>query len=516
MKLTENSLNWAKKHITKYYDSDFYVKPFEFKAIWSNWSEVLSYLSSTELEILITSVKRPIVHPTPKHSGGFRMVHQLDPLDTIIYTAMTREIAEIVEAKRIDTTEDVAFSYRINIDETGELFEKGNGYGKFKNKSISLSDSYNYVLVTDITDFYNQIYHHRLQNSIQSCGTGLDKISVLIEKFMMELTNNVSRGIPVGPPASIVMAEALLIDIDEFIQGKDLPYIRYVDDIRIFSNSKEQLNTLLHELTAYLYSNHRLILSSSKTELLNSDDFVFKYIDDPVELEKVEIHNAIKELDLIVTGDYGFLEMTHTLDDLPNESKIKAQGLAFQLLIDRIVKLDKLDLGLSRHILRRSKHLKSRAILNTLLLNFDFFTPVIRDVILYLESITTDKMFEHNLPLFEDIISNSSAARVPHIRYWLSYYFASTKFTKKSTLLSQFVSQSSLREQGLSAITHQKVSWVRENKDRIDQVGPWERRMILYSSQILSKDERNHWMNAISRRDDIVDRSIAHYIKSLP
>ncbi|MEO3945783.1 RNA-directed DNA polymerase [Gorillibacterium sp. CAU 1737] len=515
MQLSKGSLEWAKNHINRFYDSDFYVKPFEFKAIWSNWGEVSHHLSERSLGDLISLVKRPLIYPTPKHSGGYRMVHQLDPLDSIIYAAMTREVAEYIESRRINTSDDVVFSYRIKVNENGELFDNEVGYEKFKNKSVEYAGANNYVLVTDITDFYNQIYHHRLQNAIQSCDNGLDEISKLIENFMMELTNQVSRGIPVGPSSSIVMAEALMIDIDEYIIGKDLPYIRYVDDIRIFSDDKNILNTVLHDLTSYLYSNHRLILSSSKTKILNSDEYVAKYIDDPHELEKTEIHNAIRELNLAVSDDYGFIEMTQSIDTLPPQSRIKAQGKAFQSFLDMIISFERLDLGLSRHILRRSKYLKSRAILNQVLINFDFFTPVIRDVILYLDSVTSDKMFEYNQPLIESIVTSAATKDLPHIGYWLRNYLASTKFTRRSNILTQFVLRGSLREQGIHAITQKKIPWVREHKDHIDQVGPWDRRAIIYSSQILSKDERNHWMNAISRRDDIVDKSIASYIKSV-
>ncbi len=44
-KLTEESLDFARQHIEKYYDSDFFPKPFEFEAIWHNWNEVKAELS---------------------------------------------------------------------------------------------------------------------------------------------------------------------------------------------------------------------------------------------------------------------------------------------------------------------------------------------------------------------------------------------------------------------------------------------------------------------------------------
>ncbi len=45
-KLTEDSLEFARKHIEKFYDSDFFPKTFEFQAIWHCWDEVKSDLLS--------------------------------------------------------------------------------------------------------------------------------------------------------------------------------------------------------------------------------------------------------------------------------------------------------------------------------------------------------------------------------------------------------------------------------------------------------------------------------------
>lgn len=44
--LLEDSLEFAKEHISKYYDSDFFPKAMEFEAIWHNWDEVKSELTA--------------------------------------------------------------------------------------------------------------------------------------------------------------------------------------------------------------------------------------------------------------------------------------------------------------------------------------------------------------------------------------------------------------------------------------------------------------------------------------
>ena len=38
--LTDQALEFAREHILKFYDSDFFPKPIEFEALWHQWDEV--------------------------------------------------------------------------------------------------------------------------------------------------------------------------------------------------------------------------------------------------------------------------------------------------------------------------------------------------------------------------------------------------------------------------------------------------------------------------------------------
>ena len=511
-KLSETAVNWAKKHIQNFYDSDFFYKPFEFDGLWANWNEVSEHLTHKDIQSFV--VKKPIFYPAPKKGVGFRIVHQLDPIDSLVYTSLAYEIAQKVEDKRLSN--ETIFSYRIDLNDQGDFFVGGSGYDAFKAKSGELAESFNYVLVTDITDFYNQIYHHRLQNAIELCDPSLNELSTDIEIFLMKITNKVSRGIPVGPAASIIMAEALFNDIDEFIYAKNQNYVRYVDDIRIFSNSKIELENILHDLTEYLYQNHRLTLSSHKTEIFESIDFILGMLENPNEQERTAIHQALSDLNIQVGGDYCDVEPINGINELPQESRIKVQGLAFQKLMSEIVSSDRLDLGLARHILRRAKKLRSRVILKNLLNNFDFFTPVIRDVILYLEEVSSEKMFEYHQNELERVLKESNSLKYPFINYWITTFFATTSYSSSYPFIKDFINQKGdLRAKALFAVKDNRVWWVRREKDRIDHVSPWERRAIIYSGRLLSDGERGHWMNSIIRDGDLEDKSMAIWIKSL-
>lgn len=172
MKQQEKSLEWVLKHLTKYYDSDFFPRQPEFEAIRHDWDSVKTDLLDLDLEQ--HSAKSPAINLAPKKGDQFRVVHQLTLIDAIIYTGLIYEIAEQVEEFRVPVSEQIAFSYRISPQSTGSLFSMETGWSDFKKRKRALADEYSdgYVLVADITDFYNQIYTHRIKNLIDEATNG--------------------------------------------------------------------------------------------------------------------------------------------------------------------------------------------------------------------------------------------------------------------------------------------------------------------------------------------------------
>ena len=66
------------------------------------------------------------------------------------------------------------FSYRVLIGENGQIFDPNIGYEQFLNRAKILSQNnlLSFVVTTDIADFYSRIYHHRLENALQSATRG--------------------------------------------------------------------------------------------------------------------------------------------------------------------------------------------------------------------------------------------------------------------------------------------------------------------------------------------------------
>lgn len=514
MKLSQDSLVFARKHIEAYYDSDFFAKPFEFDAIRTQWDEACEYLATTDIDDLSTEV--PLLGIVPKPYGGFRVVHQLDPLNTLAYVALTFHVAESIEQARIKSSEGVACSYRIKVDPSGSFFDSGNGYGMFFKRSESLAEEYRYVLTTDISDFYNQIYLHRLQNNIEYCGKGLADISRKIERFLTKINNSVSKGVPVGPAPSIIMAEAVLIDVDKFVRDECADFTRYVDDFRIFSNSKSDLERLLHDLTEYLYANHRLTLATSKTQIMETEVFVSEHLLTSQTIERGAIHTALGEQEIRLDSYGGFIEDLPDSEVLPKNVKIKMQAGVFKSMIEAIVSHGHLNVGAARHLLRRARKLRSRAIVPYLLDNFEFFVPVVRDVILYLLVVTNRRMVEHEEKRFRRILQ-SNVATLPYVAYWLQYYFASESgFHNLSFVKSYFRSVKNIRLQAILARNAEEIHWIRTHKGKLSNCSAWERRGIMFSSLALSRDERSKWMDGIAKTsENLMERLLAQHLRSI-
>lgn len=501
--LTEDALEFAKKHIEKFYDSDFFPKTFEFDAIWHCWDDVKRDLLSKNVKKL--SITNPRIQTSKKPKGGFRVVHQLEPLDTLIYTALVYSVAEKIEVARVPSESKVACSYRIQAN-NGSFFSNNNGFLNFSSQSSDLANKYGYVLATDITDFYNQIYLHRLNNALEFADQNLKNLSDDIEHFLSKLNNKSSQGIPVGPAASIILAEAIMIDIDNFLINKGVFHTRYVDDFRIFSDSKDKLVSVLEELTLYLYSNHRLTLSSEKTKILETEKYISEILHNHYELERVELFETLE-----VFNPYsGKIEEI----EVPIEDERAIANEQFSLLAKNVIERSILDLGLSRALVRKAKTFKIKELASFIFDKFEFFTPIINDVCLYFSNVTDIHFINENK---ENLIqlSKSEIMNRNLVRLWFEWYISNNADLLKIPELYSFIFNGpNVTSQAQAAITTRNQSWVREKKDKLYNFGNWDRRAILYSGKILASDERDNWFKVIEQTSpNPLERYIARWIR---
>ena len=77
------------------------------------------------------------------------------------------EAGEKIEKARLSTDKKISYSSRFSPDDKDYLvFDKTMGYSEFQKYSGEMAKKHNFVVMTDIADFYPRIYHHRLENAL--------------------------------------------------------------------------------------------------------------------------------------------------------------------------------------------------------------------------------------------------------------------------------------------------------------------------------------------------------------
>jgi len=516
--LSTDALEWALKHIQRFGDSDFFPRSFEFDAITHCWNRIRHELEGLDLcEYRPKSPRRMVV---PKSGTDFRVVAQLDPIDALVYTAMVYEVSELLEAARIPAERQIACSYRIVPDERGSWFPPTTGWPEFHGRSKTLAESgeFNFVVVADITDFYNQASQHRIENALEQAGVSESRAKA-IEEFLSALSAKHSRGLPVGPSASIVLAEACMNDVDGRLLRRGLEFTRYVDDFRIFCRTYEDAVLVLHDLCDYLYTAHRLTLNASKTRIDSCEDFIERELRDPEEEEERGEFRRLSELidELLESVGYDAFIESDSFDDLiDDDTKKKAIRDNIAELFEACVKMDKLHLGIARHLLRRASHLRTNVLNRIAIGNLRALVPVLRDVANYLKA--TSKVTVTKKKKIIRFFETDALGSLAFGRMWGIEIIRSIDGLADSQTAMRLAESSpkdiASRLEALVAERFQIVDWVRERKENWSTFGSWERRAVIFSASALPRDERNSWLGMIEEGGDSLDAAVASFVKS--
>jgi hypothetical protein len=425
---------------------------------------------------------------------------------------MIYEDAESIESSRVDKDRHIACSYRVQLDAEGRLFPPENGWPEFHSASLELirRPEYEYVVFVDISDFYNQVSHHRVENALELASVTRAKT---IEKFLTALTAGQSRGLPVGSSASILLAEVCLNDVDVFLLRKGYKHVRYVDDFRIFCKSYYQAVNALHDLSEYLYTAHRLSVQPLKTRIVAKAEAIGEFTDPEAEERRSKSERIDRALEQLAE-DYGPYADLDDLRDGIDEGEIAIESLSelFTLTLEQ----EHLHMGLARYLLRRAAQLRTSVICSKVFDNLDKLLPVLREVARYIRA--TRKASVRHHAKFIQLLESSPYRSIPFVQLWGFWIlcecpgFASAE---KALSLAEDCSKAlGIRPAALVARAYRLVDWMRAHKETWANYGPWDRRAIIYSASVLPRDERNAWLDKVAASGDPLDRAIAQFVRA--
>lgn len=505
--LEDETLDWALKHC-RYHSLNLLPIAFEYESLKTNWDEIKTYISSQNLKTWRTRPLRKFF--VPRDTVGYRIITELDPIDHLIYASLIYEIGEDIENKRSPKECNEVFSYRFQPNFNGSMYDPDYPYTKFLDYSQEMAESeiYRYVASTDISDFYLNIYEHRLENNLKLCTTKEGHVEALIN-LLKQWNEKVSRGIPIGPMASRLLAESILIDVDELLKIEGIEYCRWNDDFRIFADSYEKAYAYLYKLSSILFRNHNLTLQKSKTDILPIEEFKSKYI---FPKEREQILSIREEFEDSMLSDSGIV-LDGFGDIIEGYSEEGIDEYEISVLVDLVYKEAnnwEPNFKLLRFVINRLLLLKEFDPLDTLIENLDTLYPIIFEIMRYLlhsnldddqKAIISEKLLKaYNMPIIQTI---------DYARLWILHYFALNPSLITSRELIKLYGQENddlKREITYIMGEKEKFSWVRTKKGEWQALSPWLQRAYLKSTNCLPADEKKAYHNSIKRRLDLLSK----------
>lgn len=508
----------ALRNVTEHGDTDIFPYPVENRIFHDEQEGVLNLLEDYHANFQDYLVRYPPSHISslaPVSYTGFRWATQLDPLWNLYFLGCVLSIAGEIENVRLPVGENKIFSYRFNPDyDTASLFNRDIGWVQFIERSTELANQYPYVVVSDISEFYPRLGHHRLEAALQQLNLGND-IPSRIKKFLKQFSGTRSFGLPIGGPAARLLSELVLNQVDRLLEGQGVEFVRFADDYHLFANSHEDAYAALIYLSEKLFENQGLSLQKSKTRILPAAEFLST---SPLRIAPVQenVDGDDPEIDATQQRAQQFLRFSIRFDPYSPTAEEDYEALKRQINRFDIVGMlgselakSRIHTALSRRVLRAIRFLDGQArddavisVINNHNLLFPIFSTVAIVVHEIFDEIGEASKIEVISRIRQLIEDRSHIFRVDmHLAYAIR--ILSKKHTPENSQLLQqlyqFRTSSMVRREIILTMAHWgDWYWLSDLKNHFRELTDTEKRAFIVASYTL-REEGPHWRDHISR-----------------
>ncbi len=489
--LEKNIASWVINHLVKHGDTDILPHAFELKF----FHDCIDDLSEASSAVNLYTYKPvTILHAlAPKSRYGFRICHQIHPIDNIFFLGSVFHIANKLEESRPNASEISSYSYRFLPSDDYDLFKPENKYRSWlgaQSLQVGFGDDVKCVAVTDISDFYQRLGHHRIENCLNDYS-GDDKYAKIPYRFLNHWRAKQSFGLPVGGNAARLIAEVCLRDIEQALINEGYNFTRYVDDFVIFVKNSQDPYGALAFLADHLAA-EGLSLNNMKTRVLSAEEYRDTLSEESGEDEEQAEESAITRL---FWQAYESEE-----DDETVLANLQALNLSNELIKE--VEKDYWDINKIKIIFRGLRITKSEEAVIFVKDNFENLLPFAKEIVLFI-----DEMKKSGSTQFDDFGStvveslNGSVARnLSVVRAWLLELFVRGSIPINAEELSAIEEVNSTIDNRQFHLIRGKLSdrsYFRRNKDRVDELNSWEKTSFLFGAKCLPVDEFKKWTDFV-------------------
>lgn len=211
---------------------------------------------------------------TAKNSGGYRQLSKLTALDTVLQNTVCHAITNLLE----DIFSDSSFAYRPNRGVTAAL-----------ERYVYLAQKHRFAAKLDFTSCFCNIDHTVLEKCLNENLNDLS-LSELIMKFVrtpISIDNEImptEKGLLQGMPLAPVLCNLYLHSADCYLEEKNIPFVRYADDIVIFGSAYEEIQLMFNQVADYFKK--KLLLNCNADKCIIAPPAKIKFLGHKFECDR--------------------------------------------------------------------------------------------------------------------------------------------------------------------------------------------------------------------------------------
>lgn len=282
--------------------------------------------------------------------------------DRIAYHALCASFAQSIDGHLSDRV----FSSRLREHESADFFKSGiDQHRAFEGATTGAAKAGSWIVTTDLVSYFETISHQLLFEDLQNLGVSAE-VSRPLRDLLREWRRDSKHGLPIGPDASRLLGNFFMAHIDESMLAEGFDYYRFMDDIRIVTQSENDALRALRRFEV-LCRARGLIVSGAKTSVTpyvpgeTKEDTTFARADYLFINGAIQARSALRDL----------------FNDALTETSVKKRHAKFALL--------------------RLGSLVDRGVLKKLLTRLNQLTEVSKDSAFYLRSFVSETNVQDSL-----------------------------------------------------------------------------------------------------------------------
>lgn len=195
----------------------------------------------------------------PKSNGKMRPLGIPTALDRTIQQAIAQPISDIYEK----VFSDFSYGFRPNRschDAIRQALEYVNA-------------GHEWIIDIDIEQFFDKVNHDKLIQILReqvNDSTTLNLIRKYLKAGVMEqgLVKPTITGVPQGGPLSVVLSNVYLDKLDKELEQRGLSFVRYADDVQIFTKSEKAANRVMKSVCGWIERKLFLKVNATKSKVV--------------------------------------------------------------------------------------------------------------------------------------------------------------------------------------------------------------------------------------------------------